>query len=52
MIEFFQTVMGKRYYEHTLPELVRQLTRLNTNLEAIVARMEPAPRTETKQDQG
>jgi hypothetical protein len=26
--EFFQTPMGKRFYEHTLPELVKQLGRL------------------------
>ena len=26
---FHSTRMGQRYYEHTLPELVRQLTRLN-----------------------
>lgn len=53
MIEFFQTMMGKRYYEHTLPELVKQLTRLNTNLETILARLGPAPSAPTKdQDQG
>lgn len=27
--EFFQTLMGKRFYEHTMPELVRQLDQLN-----------------------
>lgn len=26
--EFWQTPMGRRFYEHTLPELVTQLTRL------------------------
>ncbi len=26
--EFWQTPMGMRFYEHTLPELVRQLGRL------------------------
>lgn len=30
---FHSTRMGQRYYEHTLPELVRQLTRLNDLLE-------------------
>lgn len=30
---FHQTRMGQRYYEHTVPELVRQLTRLNDLLE-------------------
>ena len=32
-IPFHVTRMGQRYYEHTLPELVRQLERLNENLE-------------------
>jgi hypothetical protein len=32
-MEFFQTVMGKRFYEGTMPELVEQLRRLNSNLE-------------------
>jgi hypothetical protein len=32
-LEFFQTVMGKQFYEGTMPELVRQLRRLNDNLE-------------------
>lgn len=32
-IEFFQTVMGKRFYEGTMPELVKQITRLNEILE-------------------
>jgi hypothetical protein len=28
--EFYQTRMGQKYYEHTLPALVRQLDRLAT----------------------
>ncbi len=35
MTEFFQTRMGRTFYEHTVPELVRQLVRLNANLERI-----------------
>ncbi len=35
MTEFFQTRMGRTFYEHTAPELVRQLERLNANLERI-----------------
>jgi len=31
-IQFFQTRMGKQYYEVTMPELVRQITRLNDML--------------------
>ncbi|GEL74884.1 hypothetical protein [Myxococcus virescens] len=34
---FFQTYMGQRFYESTMPQLVRQLTRLNDNLERLVA---------------
>ena len=33
MTEFFQTRMGRTFFEHTVPELVRQLVRLNENLE-------------------
>lgn len=35
--EFFQTYMGQRFYETTMPQLVRQLERLNDNLERLVA---------------
>ncbi|WNZ60882.1 hypothetical protein QEG98_33925 [Myxococcus sp. MxC21-1] len=34
---FFQTYMGQRFYETTMPQFVRQLTRLNDNLERLVA---------------
>lgn len=34
---FHQTRMGQRFYEHTVPELVRQLTRLNDLLERTFA---------------
>jgi hypothetical protein len=30
--EFFRTRMGQRFYEHTIPELVRQLERLAERL--------------------
>jgi len=36
-VPFHQTRMGQRFYEHTMPELVRQLTRLNENLESVIA---------------
>ena len=29
MTEFYLTRMGRTYYEHTVPEFVRQLERLN-----------------------
>ena len=31
-IQFFQTAMGRAYYEKTLPELVEQLTQFNLNM--------------------
>jgi hypothetical protein len=34
--QFFQTPMGRRFYEHTLPELVKQIERLNEALEALL----------------
>jgi len=34
-IQFFQTVMGRTYYEYTLPELVKALNRLVKVLEQI-----------------
>lgn len=39
-VDFYRTRMGHTYYEHTLPELVRQLTRLNDLLERLVAKAE------------
>ncbi|MCP3105376.1 hypothetical protein LZ198_41590 [Myxococcus sp. K15C18031901] len=34
---FFQTHMGQRFYETTMPQLVRQLSRLNDNMERLVS---------------
>lgn len=34
---FFQTHMGQDYYQVTMPRLVRELARLNDNLERLVA---------------
>jgi len=31
--QFFETRMGRAFYEHTVPELVRQPDRLNENIE-------------------
>ncbi len=38
---FYKTRMGYRFFEHTAPELVRQLERLNVLLEQLVAIREP-----------
>ncbi|CAM4493445.1 hypothetical protein [Corallococcus exiguus] len=35
--DFFQTHMGQRFYEGTMPALVRELKRLNDNMERMVA---------------
>lgn len=40
MSEFFRTQMGHRFYESTVPSLVRELGRLNQNLERILAVLE------------
>ena len=43
---FYRTIMGQRFYEATMPSLVRELSRLNTNVERLVAaveRLAPAP---------
>lgn len=44
-VEFFQTRMGRQFYEGTMPELVRQIARLNELLERLVAR-EPMTRSQ------
>lgn len=33
MIEFFQTMMGKKYYEHDIPKIAKQLQRIADALE-------------------
>lgn len=35
MIEFYTTQMGRRFYENTMPELVKQLSDLNKNLKIL-----------------
>ena len=42
MAEFHETMYGKRYYEHQLPELTRQLQRIADSLEKIVTKIEEA----------
>jgi hypothetical protein len=44
--KFFQTRMGLPFYEHTMPELVRQLERMNKLLDRLVAAQERQPRDE------
>ena len=37
--EFFQTRMGMRFYEATMPKVADQLERLSTNIEALVTEL-------------
>jgi hypothetical protein len=43
MSDFFRTQMGHRFYESTMPSLVRELARLNANLERLLAVVEREP---------
>lgn len=38
-VRFFQTRMGARFYEGTMPKIAEQLERLNDNLEALLDEM-------------
>ena len=45
--EFFQTQMGRRFYEHSVPELVKQIARVADALEALLAVL---PKQEPQRD--
>lgn len=47
-VAFHRTRMGHTFYEHTLPELVRHITRLNDLLERLV---ENTNRTDDDRDE-
>ncbi len=47
---FFKTRMGHRFYEHTVPELVRQLERLNELLDRLVTAQEQQQRDKDDAD--
>ena len=40
-VQFFQTRMGRQFYEHSVPELARQLRRLNDLLERLLVEIAP-----------
>ena len=40
MTEFYQTRMGRTFYDHTLPTIARELARLNGLVERIAAALE------------
>ena len=43
-IQFFQTKMGRQFFEVTMPELVRQVHRLNDMLALVVEMNEEKPK--------
>jgi hypothetical protein len=45
-IPFYRTQIGHRFYEATVPSLVRELARLNDNLERLLAVVEREPTSE------
>ena len=49
-IQFFQTKMGRQFYEVTMPELVRQIHRLNEMLGLAVELMEEKPSIGDRRD--
>jgi hypothetical protein len=49
---FFQTEMGKRFYEGTLPELVKQLRRIGDGLDRLNRNLESQAGTTTNTPEG
>lgn len=47
-VPFHRTIMGHRFIEATVPALVTELQRLNTNLERLAAALEKAPHPTAK----
>ena len=45
MNDFYRTQMGHRFFESTLPALVRELARLNDNIEKLAAVLGREPRS-------
>ncbi len=43
---FFKTRMGHQFYDRTMPALVKQLERLNDNLDRLVDRQERTAQSE------
>lgn len=49
-VQFFQTRIGRQFYEVTVPELVRQITRLNDLLALLVEIQEKLAATKDQPD--
>ena len=50
-VPFYLTRAGARFYEHTLPELVRQLKRLNDTLERLAKAAETQGESHDEEEQ-
>jgi len=54
--EFFQTPIGQRFYQKTMPDIAEQLTKMNKNLEVLTElirqslEIDKELRTKTKPD--
>lgn len=42
MSDFYKTIMGHKFYEGTVPQIARELVKLNANLERIAVALEEA----------
>lgn len=49
---FYATVMGRRFYEGTVPKLVEELALLNRNLTRLVDALDPEPEQGPVADEG
>ena len=50
MNEFFRTMLGRTFFEGTLPNMVKQLSRLNDNLEKMNALHEASFKSALERD--
>ena len=42
---FFKTAMGREFFDRNMPTLIKELQRLNTNIEAFVNEIKIPPQT-------
>lgn len=45
--KFFETIMGRRFFEGTIPSILNKVDRLNDNLEKIILLVEKSMEPET-----
>jgi hypothetical protein len=46
---FFKTAMGRDFFDRNVPMLLKQLTRLNDNLEKLIKQNEPKEKNDADQ---